>query len=75
MMPLQNFDYFVWTPWVVELTIFNIYKFLPSSSLEDVFSLILFPLFATGFVDTDGNFATGINNTNRTGSKICRQCR
>jgi hypothetical protein len=41
--------------WVVELT--YIYKLLPSNSLEGVCSLILFPLFATGVVDTGGKFA------------------
>jgi hypothetical protein len=25
--------------------------------------------------DTDGKFATGINNTSGTGGKICRTCR
>jgi hypothetical protein len=32
---------------------------LPSSSLLDVCSLILFPLFATGVNDTGGKFAQG----------------
>jgi hypothetical protein len=36
---------------------------LPSSSLSGVCSLILFPLFAAGIVDTGGKFATGVNNT------------
>jgi hypothetical protein len=27
----------------------------------------LFPLFATGVIDTGGKFATGINNTSQTG--------
>ncbi len=35
--------------------------------------MILFPLFATGIVDTGGKFATGINNTSETGVKICRR--
>ena len=38
----------------------HIYKFLPSSSLSGVSSLILFPLFATGFNDTGGKFAAGV---------------
>ncbi len=41
----------------------HIYKFLHSSSLSGVCSLILFPLFATG-----------VNNTRETGGKIYRQC-
>jgi hypothetical protein len=64
-------------------------KFLLSSSLSGVSSLILFPLFSTGgidtggvdtggkfaagFVDTGGKFATGVNNTRGTGGKICRR--
>jgi hypothetical protein len=32
--------------------------------------LILFPLFATGVIDTGGKFATGINNSSETGGKI-----
>jgi hypothetical protein len=54
---------------------------LPSSSLSGVSSLILFPLFAAGVVDTGGNlppallttsgkFATGVNNTRGTGGKF-----
>jgi hypothetical protein len=31
----------------------------------------LFPLFATGVVDTGGKFATSTNNTSGTGGKIC----
>jgi hypothetical protein len=30
----------------------------------------LFPLFATGVIDTGGIFATGINNTRETGGKF-----
>jgi hypothetical protein len=62
--------------WVVEET-YTVYKFLPSSSLSGVCSLILFKLFATGVttqgelgakfaagvVDTGGKFATGVVNT------------
>jgi hypothetical protein len=44
--------------WVVEETYT---KFLPSSSLSGICSLILFQLFATG-----------VNNTRGTGGKICR---
>jgi hypothetical protein len=33
----------------------------------------MFPLFATGVIDTCGKFATSINNTSETGGKICRQ--
>jgi hypothetical protein len=33
----------------------HINKFFPSSSLSGVSSLVLFPLFATGVVDTGGN--------------------
>jgi hypothetical protein len=33
---------------------------LPSISLEDVCSLILFPLFGTGVVDTGGKFAASV---------------
>ncbi len=29
---------------------------------------------AAGVVDTGGKFAAGINNTSKTGGKICRQC-
>jgi hypothetical protein len=32
----------------------------------------LSPLFAAGFFDTGGKFATGINNTSKTGGKICK---
>ncbi len=39
------------------------YKFLLSSSLSGVSSLILFPLFATGVNDTGGKFAAGIVDT------------
>ncbi len=61
--------------WVVELTYtYNIDKFLPSSSLKDVSSLILFPLFATGVIDIWGKFATGVNDTNGTSGKIYCLC-
>jgi hypothetical protein len=30
---------------------------------------------AASVVDTGGKFATGINNTSKTGGKICRLCR
>jgi hypothetical protein len=48
---------------------------LPSSSLSGVCSLILFPLFDTGVVDTSGNLppvstVTNVNNTRGTGGKI-----
>jgi hypothetical protein len=54
---------------------------LPSSSLEGVCRLILFPLFATGIndaggkfaasiVDTGGKFATDVNNTSRLVAKF-----
>jgi hypothetical protein len=33
---------------------------LPSSSLEGLSSLILFPLFATGVIDNGGKFAAGV---------------
>jgi hypothetical protein len=36
--------------------------FLPSSSLSGLGSLILFPLFTNGVIDTGGKFATYINN-------------
>jgi hypothetical protein len=47
--------------WVVEET--YLYKFLPSSLLSGVSSLILFQLFSTGVSDTDGKFATGVVDT------------
>jgi hypothetical protein len=47
---------------VVEET-YTVYKFLPSSSLLGVRSLILFPLFATGVIDTGGKFAAGVADT------------
>ncbi len=43
---------------------------MPSSSLSGVCSLILFPLIATGIVDTGGKFAIGVNNTRGTGAKF-----
>jgi hypothetical protein len=43
---------------------------LLSSSLSGISSLILFPLFTTGVIDTGGKFATGINNTCKTGGKF-----
>jgi hypothetical protein len=33
---------------------------LPSSSLKGLSSLILFPLFAAGVIDTGGKFAAGV---------------
>jgi hypothetical protein len=50
--------------WVVEET-YAVYKFLPSSSLSGVCSLILFPLFATSVNDTSGKFAAGVIDTGR----------
>jgi hypothetical protein len=38
-------------------------KFLPSSSLSGISSLILLPLFATGVNDTGGKFAAGVVDT------------
>jgi hypothetical protein len=48
--------------WVVE-DIYIQYKFLPSSSLSGVCSLILFQVFATGVNDTGGKFAAGFVDT------------
>jgi hypothetical protein len=56
--------------WVIEET--YIYKFLPSSSLSGVCSLILFQLFAAGVVDTGGKFAAGVVDTPRW--QICHRC-
>jgi hypothetical protein len=56
----KNFNNFVWSPLGSRG---NIYKFLPSSSLLGVCSLILFPLFATGVNNTGGKFATGVVDT------------
>jgi hypothetical protein len=39
------------------------YKFLPSSSLSGICSLILFQLSATGVNDTGGKFAAGVVDT------------
>jgi hypothetical protein len=36
---------------------------LPSSSLSGLSSLILFPLFATGVIDTSVKFAIGVIDT------------
>ncbi len=59
----KNVNNFIWSPLGSRG---NIYKFLPSSSLSGVCSLILFQLFATGVNDTRGKFAacvvdTGVN--------------
>jgi hypothetical protein len=48
----KKFNNFIWSPLGSRG---NIYKFLPSSSLSGVCSLILFQLFAAGVVDTSGN--------------------
>jgi hypothetical protein len=58
----KNLNFLFGHLWIVELT-YSIYKFLPSSSLQDVCSLILFPLFATVVVDTGGKFAAGVVDT------------
>jgi hypothetical protein len=50
----KNFNNFVWTPLGSRV------KFLPSSSLYGICSLILSPLFATGVNDTGGKFAAGV---------------
>jgi hypothetical protein len=65
-----NFNYFFWTPLGSRV---NIYKFLPSSSLHDVCSLILFPFTTTpaakfstispSFVVTGGKFPAGVVDT------------
>jgi hypothetical protein len=57
----KNFINFVWSPLSSRGNIFI--KFLPSSSLSGVCSLILFPLFATGVNDTGGKFAAGVVDT------------
>jgi hypothetical protein len=57
---LKNFNYFVWTPLGSRVNI-NI-----NFCLQVQFyacSLILYPLFATGVVDTGGKFAAGIVDT------------
>jgi hypothetical protein len=48
--------------WEVELTC-TVDTFLPSSSLKDLSSLILFPLFATFVIDTGGKFTAGMVDT------------
>jgi hypothetical protein len=54
--------------WVVEET--YIFKFLPSSSLSGVSSLILFPLFAAGVVETGGNLHLDLGISLRIFEKI-----
>ncbi len=46
----KSFKYLVWRPWS-----WHIDKFFFSSSLQVGSSLILFPLFTTGAIDTGGN--------------------
>jgi hypothetical protein len=53
----KNFNNFIWSPLGSRGNVYI--NFLPSSSLSDVCSLILFQLFATGVNDTGGKFAAG----------------
>jgi hypothetical protein len=46
--------------------------FFSSSSLQSLSSLILFPVFPTGMVDTSGKFATSSNETNDIGQWISK---
>jgi hypothetical protein len=59
----KSFHYFVWTPLGSRVD-----KFFPSTSR--VSSLILFPSFATGVVDTSGKFTAGVNDTSGTSGKL-----
>ncbi len=49
--------------WVIERVESSIDKFFPSSSIYGVSCQILFPLFATGVVDTCGKFIAGVLDT------------
>jgi hypothetical protein len=79
----KSLNYFVWTPLSsrvnLKIIVFLQAHFLQYPQYDNV------PIFATGVVDTGGEFAdsiddTGgkfansINNTSVTGSKICRWC-
>jgi hypothetical protein len=57
----KNFNNFIWSPLGSRGNMYI--KFLASSSLLGVCSLILFPLFATGVNDTGGKFAAGVVDT------------
>ncbi len=58
----KNFNNFVCSPLSSRGNIY-VYKFLTSSSLSGISSLILLPLFATGVNDTGGKFAAGAVDT------------
>ncbi len=46
------------------------FKFTLRSQQPDIV-----PIICHRYVDTSGKFATSINNTSKTGDKICRRCR
>jgi hypothetical protein len=48
------------------------FKFTLRCLKPDIVSIICHLQLATGIVDTGCKFATGINNTGKTGVKICR---
>ncbi len=59
---LKNFNYFVWTPFGSRVIIY-INFCLQVQFKMTTYSLILYPLFATGVVDTGGKFAAGVVDT------------
>ncbi len=69
--------------WIVELTHIYIFafKFTLRYLQPDINPIVCHRCrwyrwqFAAGIVDTGGKFATGINNTSKTGGKICRRRR
>ncbi len=81
----KNFNNFVGTPLDSRVNIYINFCLQVNFQVSTP-SLILFPLFATGVVDTGGKlaagvidtggkFAIGINYTSVTGCKFCHLCR
>jgi hypothetical protein len=58
----KNFNYLVWTPLGSKVNIYTYINFCLQVHFKES-SLILFPCFVTGIVDTGGKFATDIKNT------------
>ncbi len=66
----KSFNYLVWTPLRSIVNLCRWYQWQIDTGVVDTGGK-----FAASVVDTGGKFATCINNTSKTGRKICRRCR
>ncbi len=70
----KNFNYFVWTPFCRRVNIYIKFLFFTFTSRCLQPDMVPNHCHRRRWNQLGSKFATGVNNTSRTGGKICRQC-